>query len=101
MDRYAEKPFLRLLECYVLNAIGKLEESQRMALQQMEPKLRDVYKIDGSWVDIVAEQMDFSSELNEQLRSIWNGYAEYVRRQGLEPDPSKFATQFVDENFPS
>ncbi|WP_284196094.1 hypothetical protein [Chitinimonas prasina] len=73
----------------MLNAIGKLEESQRMALQQMEPKLRDVYKTDGSWVDI-----------NEQLRSIWNGYAEHVRRQGLEPDPSKFATQFVDENFP-
>lgn len=100
MDRYAGKPFLRLLECYVLNAIGQLEESQSVALQRMEPKLREVYKTDSSWIEIVAEQMDFPRELNEQLQGIWKGYAEHVKQQGLKPDPNQFVVQFVDENFP-
>ena len=100
MDRYSGKPFLRLLECYVLNAIGQLDESQCLVLQRMEPKLREVYKTDGSWIDIVAEQMDFPLELNEQLQDIWKGYSEYVTRQGLKPDPNQFVAQFVDENFP-
>ena len=39
MDRYAGKPFLRLLECYVLAAIGELSDEQQATLRAMEPKL--------------------------------------------------------------
>jgi hypothetical protein len=85
----------------VLNAIGQLEESQRTALQLMEPKLREVYKTEGTWVEIVAEQMDFPSELKEQLQGIWDRYTEHIKQQGFKPDPNQFVVQFVDENFPS
>ena len=42
MTRYAGKPFLRVLECYVLWAIGELTSEHEKLLVTMTPKLREV-----------------------------------------------------------
>ncbi len=101
MDRYAGKPFLRLLECYVLHSAGQLDENQNNTLQRMEPKLREIYGTGGPWMEIVRKQMAFPDTLPAKIQALWDGYVQQARRQGLEPDPNDFALRFVDENFPN
>lgn len=100
MSRYAGKPFLRLLECYVLEAIGELSEANRMTLVQMEPKLRSTYGVQGTWVDIVASQMSFPPELQGQIRTIWEKNRALAEGAGEVLQPESFAMMFVDKNFP-
>lgn len=100
MDRYDGKPFLRLLECYVLNSIGQLDDAQRGTLEKMETKLASVYGMSGSWLDIVSAQMDFPESLPDQIRDFWSKYLDQAKAQGMSVDPNEFAVTFVDQNFP-
>lgn len=99
MDRYAGKPFLRLLECYVLSAIGQLDTQQEESLRRMEPKLANLYGTQGSWAEIVSAQMDFPATLPGQIKDIWEKGVLQARHQGLAVDPNEFAMAFVDKNF--
>lgn len=99
MDRYSGKPFLRVLECYVLRAIGHLDAKQEEALKSMEPKLEKLYGIQGSWVEIVSSQMDFPGSFPGQVADIWEKGLRQAKQRGLDVDPNAFAMAFVDENF--
>jgi hypothetical protein len=101
MSRYDGKPFLRLLDCYVLRAIGALDQQQEISLRSMEPKLSSVYGVDGSWFEIVAKQMDFPDSLPVQINEIWVSGKAKAEHQGLSVDPIEFTKQFVDTNFPT
>ena len=100
MNRYSGKPFLRLLECYVLSAIGQLDDQQRQDLQRMEPKLAQLYGVTGTWSQIVTVQMDFPESLPAQIRAIWEKNLVSARERGAAVDPNEFAVAFVDQNFP-
>lgn len=100
MDRYTGKPFLRLLECYVLNAIDQLDDSQRATLVKMESKLASVYKMNGNWLEIVNAKMEFPESLPGQIKDIWSKYLDQAKAQGMSVDPGEFAMSFVDQNFP-
>ena len=99
MSRYDGKPFLRLLDCYVLKSIGELSTQQERALKAMEPKLRSVYGCEGSWLDIVANQMKFPPTLPAQIMGIWVAGKENAASRGLSVNPDEFTRQFVDTNF--
>lgn len=98
-ERYEGKPFLRLLECYVLDAIGGLDNKQCEALRKMEPQLRKIHGMSGSWVDIVAKLMDFDDTLPDQIRKIWKRNLDRLGKD-VVADPEEFAMQFIDQNFP-
>ncbi|MCB2082913.1 MAG: hypothetical protein KDD90_02515 [Sphingomonadaceae bacterium] len=98
-DRYQGKPFLRFLDCYVMDAIGALDESRAKTLTAMEPRLRQVFQTEGTWQDIVAEQMEFPADLPRTIRTIWEDGVPKMREVGMEPDPGEFTRQFVDINF--
>jgi len=100
MDRYDGKPFLRLLDCYVLRAIGELSGPQTIALANMEPKLAQVYGISAAWHEIVAQQMSFPENLPAHILEIWQTGQRRAAELGLEADPREFTMQFVDTNFP-
>lgn len=100
MNRYAGKPFLRLLECYVLNAIDQLDDTQRATLSQMEPKLAAVCNMEGSWLEIVISQMDLPETLPKQVMNFWLQYLDQAKSQGISVEPNEFAMSFVDQNFP-
>ena len=95
-SRYVGKPFLRLIECYVLDAIGQLEPQHASALKLMEPKLGETYGMQGAWQEIVAAQMGFPESLPSKIRAVWEGQSEEARRLA----PNQFAIHFVDQNFP-
>ena len=101
MSRYDGKPFLRLLDCYVLKAIGSLDAQQNDALVAMEPKLSQVYGSTSGWDGIVAEQMDFPDTLPAEIARIWEAGKLKAADLGMTPDPNEFTAQFVDTNFPT
>ena len=100
-QRYDGKPFLRLLECYVLSSIGRLDEQQEHALSIMAPKLADTLGLRGSWFDIISKQMEFPADLPIKIKAIWDSGSAKAATQGLSVDPEEFARQFVDTNFAS
>jgi hypothetical protein len=100
-DRYVGKPFLRLLDSYVLWSIGQLDHVRAEGLKQIEPKLQEVYGQSGSWQDIVAGQMEFPASLSGDIKGIWERGRAKAREQGLTVDPLEFTKQFVDTNFPT
>lgn len=100
-DRYDGKPFLRLLDSYVLWSIGELDGARAEGLKRIESNLHQVYGQSGSWQDIVARQMEFPDTLPRDIKDIWDRGAAKAREQGLNPDPFEFTKQFVDTNFPT
>lgn len=99
MNRYAGKPMLRLLECYVLHSISKLSASEAENLRKIEPKLSTTFNATGTWYEIVAKQMNFPAELPGKIVEIWEAYSKHSLYLNKDPDATQFAMQFVDENF--
>lgn len=100
-DRYADKPFLRLLDSYVLAAIGALDQANRDWLTQAEPFFRETYGEEGSWREIVARRMQFPEGMEAAIADVWQkGRIRFRQQSGEEPDPVQFAQMFVDRNFP-
>lgn len=99
-DRYAGKPFLKLLDCYVLEAIGALDDRSSAMMTSMEPKLREIYQRPGTWLEIVEAEMQFPETMPDEIHRIWEkGRPAFVAAQGSEPDPLTFTWTFVDTNF--
>jgi hypothetical protein len=100
MNRYEGKPFLRLLECFVLSAIDALTDEQHAALTALEPKLHQLYGTQGSWSEVVAAQMGFPESVAEKIREIWRINSAKFAQAGAQINPEDFAQNFVDTNFP-
>lgn len=100
-DRYADKPFLKLLDSYVLDSIGHLDQQAEAALTAMEPTLREMFGESGGWRDIVVARMQFPEGMAGAIEQVWEkGRAQFVATQGRAPDPIEFTQVFVDTNFP-
>jgi hypothetical protein len=97
--RYVGKPLLRLLECYVLWSIDELPAKDAASLASMTPKLRELYKSDGQWQDIIAGIFDMSAEMPKHLKALWAKNVEIARKSGAVLLPQQFAEMVVDENF--
>lgn len=100
MNRYEGKPLVRLLECYVLAAIDQLDDAQRETLRRMEPKLSSIYNRNGTWLEIIRDEMEFPASLPIKIREVWESNLARLRASGVAVDPNEFAMAFVDQNFP-
>ena len=99
-NRYTTNPFLRLVDCYVLDAIGGLPTEQDSGLKQLEPRFRKLMHVAGGWREIVESKMEFTSDVREQIRHFWRGYQDAAIEQGVEANADEFVVHFVDQNFP-
>src|ERR1041385_8424356 len=95
-DRYAGKPLVRLLECYVLWAIQRLDDKQAAALVAMTPKLQSIYAATGEWSQIISAVMHFPSDMPDKIRDVWARNISTCNERGSSPDPQEFAQSFVD-----
>ena len=99
--RYDGKPLLRLVDSYVLDAIGHLPPEVDAKMTEMEPSFRKTFGASGSWREIVAAQMRFPDGLPDAIREVWTmGRVRFLAEQGYEPDPAQFTQSFVDSKFP-
>jgi hypothetical protein len=101
MQRYDGKPFLRLLECYVLWAVDELTPEDEQKLLAMTPKLRDVYRRQGSWQEIIAAEMEFPADLPQHIEALWIENKQRAKDSGVELPAEDFARMFVDDNSDS
>lgn len=100
-DRYEGKPFLRLLDSYVLHAIGALDEANAKWLTDAEPHFRATFGEEGSWREIVEKRMQFPEGMPAAILDVWTkGKAKFLATSGEEPDPVLFTYEFVDTKFP-
>jgi hypothetical protein len=98
-SRYDGKPFLRMLELYVLWAIGELPQAEQDTLNTMAPKLQSIYGGGGEWHDAIAAAMHMPPEMPAAIRDMWVTNLEIARANRVTLPPQKFAEMFVDENF--
>lgn len=100
MDRYQNKPLLRLLDCYLMDLIGELAPDQARTLGDLEPMLHRAWKSTGTWREMVEEQMAFQPTVREKVKGFWHGYIAAAEAQGLPAQPFDFVLSFVSQNFP-
>ena len=58
-DRYTGKPFLKLVDAYVIDAIGHLDDATEMELKTMEPQFHKALGLSGGWRTMVEQRMKF------------------------------------------
>jgi hypothetical protein len=97
--RYGGKPLLRLLELYVLMAIDELPEEDRQTLESTAPKLRAIYRGNGTWNEAVAAAVHMPSVMPAAIRQTWARNIEIARANGVVLHPQMFAEMLVDENL--
>jgi hypothetical protein len=97
--RYQGKPLLRLLECYVLLAIGQLGQKEVGALQAMTPKLQSIYHVTGDWQDEIAAAAHLPQDMPEMIRAFWDKNVQAAKASAITLDPQRFAKMSVDQNL--
>lgn len=98
-DRYAD-PFVRILELYVLKAVGALEKEDEQAMKALTPELQEIYGMSQGWLRIVENVMEFPREAPEEIRSLWLERKEEVaQKEGRRLKPEEFAREFADQCF--
>jgi hypothetical protein len=98
VDRYAGKPFLKLVDSFVLKCIGELDSVQESFLVQMTPKLQEVYSSGGTWDQIVVAQLHFPSTIAETIQAMWNKNPNIAKQNGTTLTPMQFVEMFVANN---
>lgn len=100
-DIYEGKPFLKLLDAYVLDAIGALDADSDATLTAQEPEFHAMFGATGDWRSIVVRRMQFPDGMAGAINEVWTkGRARFIAAQGHEPDPVEFVRTFVDSKFP-
>ena len=97
-DRYAGKPFLKLVDSFVLKTIGHLDPLQDAALQQMTSKLQETFKRSGNWEDIVMAELRFEPEVRSAIRDLWEKNQAVARQNGVSLTPLAFTEMFIANN---
>ena len=98
-ERYGD-PFVRILELYVLKAVGALEKEDEQAMKGLTPELQNIYGINAGWLRIVEEVMEFPRDAPEEIRSLWlERKQEVAENEGRRLRPEEFAREFADQCF--
>jgi hypothetical protein len=97
--RYDGKPLLRLLELYVLWAIGELSEVDEGRLVAMTPKLQSIYGVSGAWHDVLAAAVHMPKDMPASIQQIWAKNTAIANKKNANLSPQVFAEMFVDENL--
>jgi hypothetical protein len=98
-SRYDGRPFLRLLEVYILWAIGELEPQLAALIDELTPNLQKTYNRGGNWQSIIAAEMSFSDDFPEKLKELWTKNTEIARMNRTTLSAQTFAEMICDENF--
>ena len=97
-DRYAGKPFLKLVDSFVLKCIGALDPPSEAMLEQMTPKLQQTFDRTGTWEEIVMDQLGFEPAVRTAIRDLWARNQEIARENGVTLTPMQFTEMFVANN---
>ena len=80
-SRYDGKPLLRLLELYILNAIGELPLSEQESLNRLAPKLQAIYGGNGQWHEAVGAAVRVPADMPQ----LWTAACKRTRDRSTCP----------------
>ncbi|MFK8985931.1 hypothetical protein [Acinetobacter seifertii] len=92
-NRYVNKPFLRLLELYILWVVKELPKEKNELLIKMEPQLQKTYKSKKKWYEIIADEMELNENFNSEIIEKWEKIKLYNNNVEL------FSQKIVDTYF--
>ena len=95
LERYKDKPFLLMLEAYVLDAIGELPPSMEQLTKMVSGKFFGA----GDWRKRLREEVGLDKSLNEQLKQLWQENQAIAKEKGVELVAQEFAQALVEANF--
>jgi hypothetical protein len=95
LERYKDKPFLLMLEAYVLDAIGELPGP----MEQLTKTVSGKFFGGGDWRKRLREEVGFDRSLNDQLKALWKENLQIAKDKGAELSPHDFAQALVEANF--
>jgi hypothetical protein len=96
-DRYAGRPLLRLVECYVLDAIGELPDADRTRLESMAPEIaQSLHSPAETWQGAIAGALELDDEYGDSLRQDWADNSRSARDAGSTLTPQSFAETVAD-----
>jgi hypothetical protein len=99
-SRYDAKPLLRLLELYVLHALGELPQAEQESLNRLAPKLQALYGGNGQWHEALEAGVRMPANMAHVIRDMWAKNLEIAQANNVPAlSPQKFAEMFVDENL--
>jgi hypothetical protein len=88
-QRYAGRPLLRLLDCYVLALTGNLAPDVEAKVAQA---VQTAFGGGADWKASLRNALDLPPTIDEQVRGLW-------RAQPEGSDPLRFALAVSDANF--
>lgn len=94
-----EKPFAKLLKCYLLLQIDALNDDSLRVLTALESKLQKTYNRFGSWDEIVAAEMDFPPTFPKQVQQLWAHNQQIAKNSGSSLAPDQFVDMLIRDNF--
>jgi len=98
--RYDGKPLLRLLELYILHALGELPPAEQETLDRLAPKLHAIYGGKGQWHEAIEAAVRMPAQMPATIREMWEKNLEIARANNVPAlSAQKFAEMFVDENL--
>jgi hypothetical protein len=97
-DRYDGSPMLRLLDSYVLDAIGMLDEATAASLPVAAPKLAEAFGMTGgTWQEIVEQALGFNADQRLALLEAWHDHVARSAEHGVAPNPLAFTHAVSDQ----
>lgn len=96
-DRYAGRPLLRLIECYVLDAIDELDAADAERLRWTAPKITEALgSVYTTWQGAVKDALDLPDTFPDSLRSDWKANRSAAQAAGSEITAEEFAAAVAD-----
>jgi len=97
-SRYEGQPMLLLLESFVLDVIGHLDQKRANSLLAMTPKLRQTFNSSSSdWKNIIREVLHMSSTIEIAILDLWIRNNEIAGDAGKSLEPLHYSQMFADE----
>jgi len=98
-NRYDGKPFLKLVDSFVLKCIGKLDPDQEAILDKLTPKFQETFKCTGTWEEIVIVQLEYPPSIRNEISRLWVKNQEIARINSVSLSPMQFVEMFVAKNI--
>ena len=94
---YQGKPFLKIAESFVMKAIGEIAPTTEVTLQNMTPKLQQIYGVSGSWDEITKKVLDLPEGIETEIRQLWEKNRELAAKKGHVLSPEAFTVAYIDK----
>jgi hypothetical protein len=96
-DRYAGRPLLRLVEFYVLDAIGQISENDASRLAAIAPNISAAVGSDaGTWQGAISDALTLPGDFPATLMNDWLTAKAEVAASGGSLAPEVFAAGVAD-----